>query len=70
MEDISRKQDEDRELFLQRLEVLKKAGVTLAQRVDKLIDTAIMQSVTTTALLKLINELLDLLKEERRSTQG
>jgi DNA-binding MarR family transcriptional regulator len=65
--EISRKQDEDRQLFLQRLDVLAKGNVTLGQRIDRLTDAFIMNTTTATALMKSIDRLL---LEARRDAQA
>ena len=67
--EISRKQDEDRELFLQRLDVLAKGNVTLGQRMDVLTDAVIMNTTTATALMKSMGRLLHIL-ETRRDAQA
>jgi len=63
--EISRKQDEDRELFLQRLDVLEKGNVALRQRMDRLTDTVIMNATAATALTKSIDRLVRSLKPEK-----
>jgi hypothetical protein len=60
--DISRKQDEDRQLFLERLEVIRKGNVTLAQRMDRLTDAVILQSKGVESERKSIGELVDTLR--------
>ena len=67
--EISRKQDEDRELFLQRLDVLAKGNVTLGQRIDRLTDAVIMNTTTATALMKSMGRLVRML-ETRRDAQA
>jgi hypothetical protein len=67
--EISRKQDEDRELFLQRLDVLAKGNVTLGQRMDVLTDAFIMNTTAATALMKSMGRLLHIL-ETRRDAQA
>jgi DNA-binding MarR family transcriptional regulator len=69
VENISRKQDEDRELFLQRLDVLEKGNVVLGQRIDRLTDAFIMNTTTATALMKSMDRLLHIL-ETRRDAQA
>jgi predicted transcriptional regulator len=60
--EISRKQDEDRQLILDRLEVLQKGNVTLAQRVDRLVDAVILQSKGVESERKSIGELVDTIR--------
>jgi DNA-binding MarR family transcriptional regulator len=69
VEEISRKQDEGRELFLQRLDVLEKGNVALAQRMNRLTDAVIMDATTTAALTKSIDRLVRIL-ETGRDAQG
>jgi DNA-binding MarR family transcriptional regulator len=68
--EISRKQDEDRELFLQRLEILEKGNVTLNQRIDRLTDAVIMNTTTATAVMKSMDRLLHLKREKTHKNDG
>lgn len=69
VENISQKQDEDRELFLQRLNILEKGNVTLDQRMNRLTDAVIMNATAATALTKSIDRLVCML-ETGRDAQG
>ncbi len=65
VENISQKQDEDRELFLQRLNVLEKDNVALDQGINRLTDAMIMNTTAATAVMKSMDRLLRSLKREK-----
>jgi DNA-binding MarR family transcriptional regulator len=65
VENISQKQDEDRELFLQRLNALEKDNVALDQGMNRLTDAMIMNATAAIALTKSIDRLARMLETGR-----